>query len=247
MEDALTAFLGKPLKDSGVGDLTVASLKSLESAWKRARGQETRKEVGLEGMVVSFFEQAAILLSRCLDRGFLEVEEAEAGVDGETPEGERVRRALAAVVLLTTACRSVDDDVAGASDTFVMAGGDAVVTRACVPDSLRHILELTVEAKAALRDRRPSPEERARLCAHVVRAGASPGTVDAEPVAVSLLTAAKALAAQLKDIYDSNMDDVFVAVVEDRWGHFDSDEAATRLADHLLPARRVGAGARRVP
>ena len=229
---ALAAFIGrKTLDDYEFGDLTAASLERLETAFKQARGQETRKEVGLEAMVVSFFEQAACLLQRCLDRGFLTLEEAEAGADGEDDLGARVRVAVAAAVLLSAACRSVDDDVAREADSFVLASGAGVVTKRSVPPVLQESLALTIEAKTLLRRSRPDAEARARLCEAVVRAGAT-GAADGDALTASLLKAAAAFRTRLRAVFESNMDDVFVAVVEDRFGAFDDQD---RLTDHLLP------------
>ena len=231
---SLAAFLGKPLGDCEVGDVTAASLASLGRAFRRARGLETREAIGYENMVASFFQQAAVLAQRCLDRGFLAAADAEAAAADSGGAGGRVRVALAAAVLLNTALRSVEDDVARESDAFVTAAGNVVVPER-VPPALKHILAQTVEAKALLRRARPDADARAALCAAVVRAGvAGDGARAADPVAAALLGAAAALRAQLPTVFDANMEDVFVAVVEDRWGHFDDGA----LGDHLLPARR---------
>ena len=232
---ALAAFIGRAsLGDYQFGDVSKASLERLETAFKAARGQETRREVGLEAMVVSFFQQAACLLQRCLDRGFLDDGEAEAGAEGDNELGARVRVALAAAVLLSTACRSIDDDVAREQAELVLASGDGVITKRNVPETLQGCLALTMEAKQFLSDSRPSAEERARLCEAVVRAGAT-GAADVEPVAAALLRAAAALRANLKSVFESNMDDVFIAVVEDRFGAFDDEEG---FSEQFLPALR---------
>lgn len=227
--ESLAAFLGKPLGECEVGELTAASVASLERAFKRAIGRETREAIGFEGMLSSFFRQAAVLLQRCLDAGFLSAEEAEIGAEGD----ENIRVAVAAAVLLNTACRSVDDDVAREADAFVTADG-GIVDRVHVPDALQRVFARTIEAKALLREARPDAVERARLCRAVVRAGVQGGSGVSEPVAAALLESAAALRKALKSVFDGNMEDVFATVVEDRWGHFDDGA----LGDHLLPARK---------
>ena len=137
-------------------------------------------------------------------------------------------------MLLSTACRSIDDDVAREQAELVLASGDGVITKRNVPETLQGCLALTMEAKRCLRDSRPSAEERARLCEAVVRAGAT-GAADVEPVAAALLRAAAALRANLKSVFESNMDDVFIAVVEDRFGAFDDEEG---FSEQFLPALR---------
>lgn len=229
-------------------------------ALRRLFGHDARDTAAFGAVIQSFFRQAAALLQRCLDRDIISVEEAEAAADAGDELGDRVRLGVAAAVLLSAAVRSADDAAAAGAERLVLASGDEVVERASVPAALQEALAMVLKAKTQLKSpHHRSAENRVRLCRDLVRAAIDGGQAASSPsdaykhwtedggtgadalAGVLLRRAAAGLRKNLGERYDSAMDDIFVEVLEDRFGSFDDNG----MSEHLVPASDAPLLARR--
>ena len=253
------------------GDATALMLDSAEAgllefgnvslvALRRLFGHDARDTAAFEHVIASFFRQAAVLLQRCLDRNIISVEEAEAAADSGDDVGDRVRLGISAAVLLSAAVRSADDAALANKARIVLASGDAVVSNDSVPAALQEALAMVLEAKKQLASpHHRTAEDRVRLCRDLVRAAIDGGSKASSPsdaykhwtedggtgadalAGVLLRRAAAGLRKNLGERYDSAMDDVFVEVLEDRFGSFEDGGLSTHLvppSDARLLARR---------
>ena len=215
-----------------------------------------------EAVIQSFFRQAAVLLQRCLDRDIISVAEAEAAAESGDDIGDRVRLGISAAVLLSAAVRSADDAALANKARIVLASGDAVVSNDSVPAALhRAALAMVLEAKKQLASPHHRTAEDRVDCAAIWCGRPSTAAIEG----VEPLRRLQALDGRRRDgrrragrrllrraaaglrkkstrsSHDGAMDDVFVEVLEDRFGSFEDGGLSTHLvppSDARLLARR---------
>ena len=135
----------------------------------------------------------------------------------------------------SAAVRSVDDAAARGKETVVLAGGDRLVAKTSLPAALLDCFALVLDAKRALEDMPLlGADEKIQLCRTVVRKAVD-GAEGDDAVCGALLRAAAAMRERFPR-YEESMDEVFVNVVEDRFGAFEDN----LLSDHLLPTSDEG-------